>query len=125
MPSTSVPPPIARCSGTQAAGRPRRQSAHSPQDGAQESTTSSPAASPRTRVPDRLDDARALVPEHHRRRPLELALDAVEIGAADPDRGHAHEHVGRPGIGDLDLLDRERPAGPRRRRRGSSRAAEG
>ena len=51
VPSTSVPAPIAWCSGTQAAGRPRRQSPQTPHDGAQESTTSSPGASPVTALP--------------------------------------------------------------------------
>ena len=51
VPSTSVPLPIARWSGTQAAGRPRAQSAQWPQDGAHESTTSSPTRTESTSSP--------------------------------------------------------------------------
>ena len=42
----ACPPRSRWCSGTHAAGRPRRQSPHTPHDGAHESTTSSPGASP-------------------------------------------------------------------------------
>ena len=47
VPSGSVPFGIAALSSLHVAGRPRRQPAHTPHDGAQESTTSSPG---RTRV---------------------------------------------------------------------------
>ena len=69
--------------------------AHSPHDGAQDSTTSSPGATRVTSSPDLLDDARALVTEHHRRRPPELALHLVQVGAADPHRDHADDDVAR------------------------------
>ncbi len=46
---------------------------------------------------DRLDDAGALVAEHHRPRPHPLALDDVQVGAADADGVDAHERVARPG----------------------------
>ena len=57
-----------------------------------------------------LDDAGAFVPEHHRRRPLELALDLVEVGAADPDRGHADDDVVGAGLRQVELDDLERLA---------------
>lgn len=60
------------------------------------------------RLAHRLDDAGSLVPEHHGRRPAELALDLVEVRAADPDRGHADEHLVRPRLGEIDLGDLER-----------------
>jgi hypothetical protein len=34
----------------------------------------------------------------------------VQLGAADPDRGHADEHVGRAGFLQVDLSDLERTA---------------
>ena len=102
--------PIARWSGTHAAGRPRAQSAQWPQDGAHESTTSSPTAHRVDRVADVLDDARALVAEHHRRRPLPLALDLVQVGAADADRRHPDDDVVRAGLCQVELDDLERLA---------------
>ena len=110
VPSTSVPLPIARCSGTQAAGRPRAQSAQWPHDGAHESTTSSPDLHRLDRVARVLDDPGSLVPEHHRRRPLPLALHLVEVGAADPDRRHPDDDIVRAGLREIDLDDLERLA---------------
>lgn len=55
--------------------------------------------------------------EDHRRRPPPLAPDDVEVGAADPDRSHAHEHVGRARVVEADLLDGERTAGLMEERR--------
>ena len=57
-----------------------------------------------------LDDPGALVPEHHRRRPLPLALHLVEVGAADADRGHADDDVVRAGLRQIELDDLERLA---------------
>ena len=110
VPSTSVPLPIARWSGTHAAGRPRAQSAQWPHDGAHESTTSSPTNTESTSSPDVLDDAGALVAEHHRRRPLPLALDLMQVGAADADRRHPHDDVVRAGLCQVELDDLERLA---------------
>ena len=42
-------------------------------------------ANTRDRVADLLDHAGALVTENHGRRPTELALHLMEVGAADPD----------------------------------------
>jgi hypothetical protein len=58
---------------------------------------------------DRLHHAGPFVAEHHRRRPLPLALDDVQVGAADADRGHADEHLAGPRLVELDLADLERP----------------
>ena len=110
VPSTSVPFPIARWSGTHAAGRPRAQSAHWPQEGAHESTTSSPTRDGRHRGARGLDDAGALVAEHHRRRSLPLALDLVQVGAADADRRHADDDVVGAGLREVELDDLERLA---------------
>ena len=110
MPSTRVPFPIARWSGTHAAGRPRAQSAQRPHDGAQESTTSSPTATDSTSVADVLDDAGAFVPEHHRHRTLPLSPHLVQVGAADPDGGHADDDVVRARLGQVQLDDLERLA---------------
>ena len=62
------------------------------------------------RVAGVLDDPGALVPEHHRRRPLPLALHLVEVGAADPDRRHADDDVVRAGLCQIELDDLERLA---------------
>ena len=109
-PSSNVPPAIAYCSDMQAAGRPRRQSGHSRHEGAHDSTTSSPGASAANTLANRLDDARALVAEHHRRGPLPLALDHVQVGAADAAGRHPHEHLARAWLVELDLADLERPS---------------
>ena len=67
--------------------------------------------------------AGALVAEHHRRRPLPLALDLVQVGAADADRRHADDDVVRAGLRQVELDDLERLAdcpeepGPRLHRR--------
>jgi hypothetical protein len=57
--------------------------------------------------PDRLDDARALVSEHGRRRADPVLAERVQLGSADPDRGHAYEDVGLSGLVELDLPDLE------------------
>ena len=61
-------------------------------------------------VADRLDDARALVAEHHRPRAHPLALDDVQVGAADADGVDAHERVARPGPLEVDRAHDERGA---------------
>ena len=56
--------------------------------------------------PDRFDDTRALVTEHHRRHGHRaLALERVEIGATDPGRGDPNEHLTGSRALDLDVLD--------------------
>ena len=55
--------------------------------------------------------------EHHRRRPLELALHLVEVGAADPDGRHRDDDLVRAGLPQVDLDDLERlPDRPEERR---------
>ena len=61
-------------------------------------------------IPDVLDDARALVPEHHRRRSLPLALHLMEVGAADACRSDANNDVVRAGLRQVELDDLERLA---------------
>lgn len=47
---------------------------------------------------DRLDAAHGLVPGHDRQAPrLEVALDKLEVRAADGARGDAEEQLSRPG----------------------------
>lgn len=58
-----------------------------------------------------LDDARALVPEHHRGRSPPFAPQHVQVGAAEPDPGDAHENVAGAGLVELDLGDVQRTAG--------------
>ena len=48
--------------------------------------------------------------EHHRRRPLPLALHHVQVGAADADGRHPHEHLARARLVELDLVHLERPS---------------
>ncbi len=62
------------------------------------------------RVAGVLDDAGSLVPEHHRRRALPLALYLVEVGAADPDRRHPDDDVVGAGLCQVELDDLERLA---------------
>ena len=60
--------------------------------------------------PHGLDHARALVAEHHRPRSHPLALDHVQVGAADADRVDAHQRVGRSRPLEIDRADDERGA---------------
>ena len=110
MPSGSVPLPMPARSGRQAVVRPARHGPHSPQAGAQERITRSPTARPVDVVADRLDDARALVAEHHRPRAHPLALDDVQVGAADADRVDAHQRIAGPGPVEIDVAHDERDA---------------
>ena len=95
-----------------AAGRPRRQSAQSPHDGAHERTTSSPGFTEVTPSPTASTTPAPSWPSTDGRRPLPLAADRVQLRAADPDRRHPHEHVAGSGLLEVDLADLERPPGP-------------
>ena len=57
---------------------------------------------------DGLDHARALVPEHDRRRPVPLALVGVQVGAADADGAHPDDDLAGQRLLDVELLDDER-----------------
>ena len=58
---------------------------------------------------DALDDARALVSEHGRRVARRIgARRGVEIGVADAAGDEADEHLTRPRLREIDLLDDER-----------------
>ena len=59
--------------------------------------------------PDSLDDPGALVPEHDREPVPPAVLEQVQVGVAHAARLDADENVLRPGLGDLDLLDRRPP----------------
>ena len=59
---------------------------------------------------DGLDDARALVAEHHRQVVRPDAVHDVQIGAADARGGDAHAHLAGLRLGELDLLDAQRRA---------------
>ena len=59
---------------------------------------------------DRLDDAGALVSEHHRPRANPFALDDVQVGAADADRVDAYQRIERAGALQVDLAHDERGA---------------
>ena len=60
---------------------------------------------------ERLDDARALVAEHRRRVARRVdARGRVEVGVADPAGDQAHQHLARARLGEVDVLDDERPA---------------
>ena len=60
---------------------------------------------------DRLDDAGRLVAEDGRRRERVEALDEVQVAVADAAGHRAHEHLAPDGLGDVDVLDRERLVG--------------
>ena len=55
-----------------------------------------------------LDDARALVAEHHRQRPRPVAVDHREVGMAEADRAHLQQHLARARRVELDVGDLER-----------------
>ena len=60
---------------------------------------------------DALDDAGALVPEHGRRVAGRVgARGRVEVGVADAAGDEPDEHLARPRLGQLELLNRERRA---------------
>ena len=52
-----------------------------------------------------LDDARRLVPQHARHGAGVGAVEEVHVGMAHARRGGAHEHLARPRLVDLHLLD--------------------
>ena len=86
VPSTRVPFPESLWSRVQAAGRPRLHSAHSPHEGAQERTTSSPGASPRTSLPTASTTPAPSCPSTmgvgRRNSPLTLCRSVPQIPAA-------------------------------------------
>ena len=59
---------------------------------------------------DQLDDAGTLVAQHHGSWAHPLALDDVEIGAADADGVDAHQRIGGPRPREIDLAHDERCA---------------
>ncbi len=64
-----------------------------------------------TPSPTRLDDARALVPEHGRRVAGRIGPGGrVEVGVADAAGDEPHEHLAGARLGEVDLLHRERLA---------------
>jgi len=85
VPSGSVPAPMPARSGRQAVVRPARHGPQAPHAG-------------------------ALVPEHHGPGPDPLALDDVQVGAADADGVDAHERIARTGPLEVDLPHDERDA---------------
>ena len=54
-----------------------------------------------------LDDAGALVTEHHGRRALPLALHLVEVRSADSGRSDADDDVVSAGLREVELDDLE------------------
>src|SRR5205823_1235964 len=61
---------------------------------------------------DRLDDSRALVPEHRGAACLGRAVDRVLVRVADAARMQAHEDLPGAGAGQCELRHMERPARP-------------
>jgi mycofactocin precursor len=66
---------------------------------------------PRDAGPDLLDDARALVPEHHRQSRLEVTVRDVYVGVAQPRVRVADQHLPLPRPVEVELLDLDRLAG--------------
>ena len=82
---------------------------HSRHCGENSVTTWSPSANIGDALADRLDDARALVPEHGRR--IAGGIDArgrVQVGVADAAGDEPHEHLARPRLGEVELLHDQR-----------------
>ena len=91
--------------------RSLRQCTHSRHCGEKSVTTWSPGATEVTSGADLLDDAGALVPEHRRRVAGRVgAGGGVEVRVADAAGDEANENLARPRLGEVDLLDDERPA---------------
>ena len=110
MPSGSVPAPMPARSGRQAVVRPGEAGAAlaaGGRPGEDHAVAGGQAVDVRAHG---LDDAGALVAEHHRPRPHPLALDDVQVGAADADRVDAHERVARPRPLEVDRPHDERGA---------------
>ena len=59
---------------------------------------------------DLLDDARRFVAEHGGQRERIAAVGEVHVAMADPGGDGADQHLVRPGLADLDVLDRQRLA---------------
>ena len=58
--------------------------------------------------PDRLDDPRALVPEHGRQRQAHRAAGDRDVGVADADPAHRDEDLVLARVVELDVLERQR-----------------
>ena len=57
--------------------------------------------------PDRLDDAGALVPEDHRTRPLQRAVEVVVVAVAEAGGHRSHEDLAADRVVVLDIGDVE------------------
>ena len=86
-------------------GRPRSQSAHAPQLARVESETWSPGATWRDARADRLDHARALVPEDHRHGEGDRAVDHGQIAVAQPGGGDGDQHLAGARVPYLQIVD--------------------
>jgi len=58
--------------------------------------------------PEHFDDARALVPEHHRQRPWTIAVDHGEVRVAQARGPHGDQHFAGARRIKRDLVDHER-----------------
>ncbi len=70
-----------------------------------EQTTWSPTLTRVTPGPDLLDDARALVAQHHRQPSLQVAVSDVHVGVAQTGVRVADEDLTLPGAVEVELLD--------------------
>ena len=93
------------------AGEPAAQARQRPHAVTHASATASPTLRRQHARADGLDDARALVAEHHRQVVRPDAVHDVQIGAAHARGGDAHAHLAGLRLGELDLLDAQRRAG--------------
>ena len=57
---------------------------------------------------DRLDDPRGFMTEHAGCRMRIEPLDKMQIAVAQPGKGGAQQHLAGTGLGERDLLDRQR-----------------
>ena len=92
------------------AGEPAAHARQRPQAVTHASATASPTLRREHAGADGLDDARALVAEHHRQVVGPHAVHDVQVGAADAGSGDAHAHLARLRLAELDLLDAQRSA---------------
>ena len=104
---------------------PRAQNQQLPHATANESTTRSPRRTVRTSSPTVLDDPDRLVAEHLAGRRGGLAVQEVQVRAADRRARHAHERIGPAPARSGRARRRPRPARARRTRPRAYQASSG
>ena len=109
VPSSSIPAHARSPATSQRLRRPAAQAAAAPAGGDEAERDVVAGRDVVDALPHGLDDAGALVPEHHRHAAgAEVAVGEVEVGVAHAGGGDAHEQLAGARRLELDLLDGER-----------------